>query len=226
LLKVGLTGGIASGKSVVGEMFAHLGAHVIQADVIAHELMQPGQAVYNEVVRRFGSGILNNDGTLSRPKLAEVAFGSGKNPSRVEELNRIVHPAVIQRQDEWMNEIARGQPDAVTMVEAALILEADAAERFDRLVVVTCRPEQRIERWMRRINVDQETARREIGRRMSAQLPDEVKIKRADYVIDNSRSLDETERQVRSVYAKLAEEARQKVGRIGNDRNRELRTEN
>lgn len=226
MLKVGLTGGIASGKSVVGEMFARLGAHVIQADVIAHELMQAGGAVYKEVVRRFGNAIVNADGSISRPKLAEIAFGNGKNVSRVEELNRIVHPAVIQRQDEWMDEIGRRQPDAVTMVEAALILEAGAANRFERLVVVTCQPEQRIERWMKRVNVGLEAARNEISRRMAAQLPDDDKIKRADYVIDNSGSLDQTERQVRSVYAKLAEEARQKVGRVGNNRNRELGTEN
>ena len=226
MLKVGLTGGIASGKSVVGEMFARLGAYVIQADVIAHELMQAGGAVYKEVVRRFGNAIVNADGSISRPKLAEIAFGNGKNVSRVEELNRIVHPAVIQRQDEWMDEIGRRQPDAVTMVEAALILEAGAANRFERLVVVTCQPEQRIERWMKRVNGGLEAARNEISRRMAAQLPDGDKIKRADYVIDNSGSLDETERQVRSVYAKLAEEARQKVGRVGNNRNRELGTEN
>jgi dephospho-CoA kinase len=226
VLKVGLTGGIASGKSVVGEMFARLGAHVIQADVIAHELMQPGEAVYNEVIRRFGKAIVNADGTISRPKLAEIAFGNGKSASRVEELNRIVHPAVIHRQDEWMDAIGRRQPGAVAMVEAALILEAGAASRFDRLVVVTCQPEQRIERWMKRVNVEREAARSEVSRRMAAQLPDEEKIKRADYVIDNSGSLDETERQVGSVYAELAKEARQKVGRIGNDRNHELRTEN
>ena len=207
VLKVGLTGGIASGKSVVAEMFARLGAHVIQADVIAHELMQPGEHVYAEVVRRFGSGILNKDGSISRPMLAELAFGADKNPSRVDELNRIVHPAVIERQDQWMQTIGRKQADAVTIVEAALILEAGAADRFDRLVVVTCKPEQRIERWMRRVNVDQQTARSEVTRRMAAQLPDEDKIKKADYVIDNSGSLDETERQVRSVYTELAVEA-------------------
>lgn len=211
LLKVGLTGGIASGKSVVAEMFGRLGAHVIQADVIAHELMQPGEPVYAEVIRRFGREVLNSDGTISRPKLAELAFGAGKHPSRIEELNRIVHPAVIEKQDEWMESIGREQPDAVTIVEAALILEAGTADRFDRLVVVTCHPEQRIERWMKRMNVDRHTAEAEVNRRMSAQLPDEEKIKRADYVIDNSGSLDETGRQVRSFYARLAEQAAQNL---------------
>ncbi len=98
MIKVGLTGGIASGKSVVGEMFAKLGAHVIQADAISHELMQPGQAVYDEVVRQFGREILNADGTVNRPRLAEAAFGSTRIwvASRVKELNEIVHPAVIR----------------------------------------------------------------------------------------------------------------------------------
>jgi dephospho-CoA kinase len=207
LLKVGLTGGISSGKSVVGEIFSRLGAHVIQADVIAHELMQPGQAVYEEVVQRFGKGILNPDGSVSRPKLAEAAFGSDKNSSRIEELNRIVHPAVIRKQDAWMEDVGRRDPGAVAIVEAALILEAGAGARFDRLVVVTCLPEQRVQRWANRAGVDEAAARREVTRRMSAQLADEEKIKAADYVVDNSGSLDETERQVRGIYVKLSDEA-------------------
>ncbi len=201
MLRVGLTGGIASGKSVVGEMFAALGAHVIQADVIAHELMQPGQPVYEEVVRHFGLGILDPDGTVSRPKLAEAAFGA--QPPRVEELNRIVHPAVVQRQDEWMDEVGRRDPHAIAVVEAALILEAGAANRFDRLIVVTCNRDQRARRWAQRMNVNEETARREVARRMASQLPDEEKIKAADYVIDNCGSLVDTERQVREVYGEL-----------------------
>jgi dephospho-CoA kinase len=211
LLKVGLTGGIASGKSVVGEMFAALGAHLIQADAIAHELMQPGETVYQEVVRHFGEGILNPDGTVNRARLAEAAFSArGANkPSRIRELNQIVHPAVIRRQDEWMAEVGQRDPGSIAMVEAALILEAGAAKRFDRLVVVTCRPEQRIQRWAARLGVDEETARREVGRRMAAQFPDEEKIKAADYVIDNSGSLDETRKQVAAIYPELKREAGQ-----------------
>jgi len=207
VLKVGLTGGIASGKSVVGEMFAARGVHVIQADHIAHSLMQPGQAVYQEVVAHFTAAILNADGTVNRGRLAEAAFGTGDAPSRIEELNRIIHPAVIQRQEEWMQEVGRQSPQAIAMVEAALILEAGVGKRFDRLVVVTCRPEQRFERWARRVNVDIELARREVERRMAAQLPDEEKIRGADHVIDNSGSLDETERQVQKVYEALRQEA-------------------
>jgi len=209
MVKVGLTGGIASGKSVVGEMFVALGAHLIHADQIAHELMQPGEPVYQEVVLRFGTGILNPDGTVSRPKLAEVAFGSPDEniPSRVEELNRIVHPSVIQMQDQWMEQVGRDHPDAVAIVEAALIVEAGAAPRFDRLVVVTCRPEQRVQRFAQRLKLDSDTARMEVNRRMAAQIPDEEKSKLADYVIDNSGSLDGTEKLVREVYGKLKREA-------------------
>jgi dephospho-CoA kinase len=209
MLKVGLTGGIASGKSVVGEMFSRLGAHVIQADLIAHQLLQPGEPVYDEVVRVFGTGILNRDLTVSRPRLAEAAFGSENGKPRIEELNRIVHPAVIKKQDEWMADVGAQNRTAVAIVEAALILEAGAARRFDRLVVVTCSPEQRIERWARRRNVDNESAGSEVRRRMAAQLSDAEKIKAADYVIDNSGSLDETERQVGLIYSKLSEEAAQ-----------------
>jgi len=214
LLKVGLTGGIASGKSVVGEMFVALGAHLIQADEIAHQLMQPGQAVYQEVVRHFGAGILNPDGSVNRSRLAEAAFGSpatGNQTPRVQELNQIVHPAVIQRQEEWMEEVGRRDPHAIAMVEAALILEAGAGKRFDRLVVVTCRPEQRIQRWAQRLKVDEGTARREVTRRMAAQLPDEEKIKAADYVIDNSGSLDKTGKQGAVVFAKLKSEAKKGI---------------
>lgn len=207
MLKVGLTGGIASGKSVVGEMFVALGAHLIQADTIAHRLMQPGEVVYREVVLHFGEGILNPDGSVNRARLAEAAFGGPGKPPRVQELNQIVHPAVLRRQDEWMEEVGRGDSRAIAMVEAALILEAGAAKRFDRLVVVTCRPEQRIQRWATRVGADEETARREVTRRMAAQLPDEEKVKAADYVIDNSGSLDETQKRVRELYSQLKREA-------------------
>jgi dephospho-CoA kinase len=205
LLKVGLTGGIASGKSVVGEMFVALGAHLIQADQISHELMQPGQTVYDEVLRRFGTGILNPDGTVNRPRLAEAAFGnSGEGgPARVVELNRIVHPAVIRRQEEWLEEVGRNDPQAIAIVEAALILEAGAGNRFDRLIVVTCSDEQRVRRFAGRLKLDLETARREVTRRMATQLSDEEKIKAADYVIDNSGSIDATHQQVRDVYQQL-----------------------
>jgi dephospho-CoA kinase len=207
LLKVGLTGGIASGKSVVGEMFVALGVRLVQADHIAHELMQPGQSVYDNVVQRFGRGILNRDGSVNRAHLAELVFGQSGEASNVRDLNRIVHPAVIRREDGWMEEVGRRDPRAIAMVEAALILEAGAADRFDRLIVVTCSEGQRVQRFAERLKIDTEAARREVDRRMVAQLPDEEKIKAADYVIDNSGSLDQTEKQVREVFAQLREES-------------------
>jgi dephospho-CoA kinase len=211
MLKVGLTGGIAAGKSVVGEMFVGLGARLVQADRIAHSLMQPGEAVYNEVVRRFGREILNPDGSVNRGKLAEAAFGqvstgpsaAGGQASRIEELNRIVHPVVIRSQDEWMQEMGRQDPRGVAMVEAALILEAGAAEHFDRLIVVTCNEEQRAVRFAARQKIDLDAARKEVARRMAAQLPDEEKIKAADYVIDNSGSIPSTRAQVGEVWRQL-----------------------
>jgi dephospho-CoA kinase len=208
MLKVGLTGGIASGKSVVGEMFVALGVHLVQADRIAHSLMQPGEPVYNEVVRHFGREILNPDGSVNRSKLAEVAFGPATAPdrnraSRIEELNRIVHPVVIRSQDEWMDEMGRQDPHAVAIVEAALILEAGAGERFDRLIVVTCSAEQRVARFAARQKIDLEAARREVKRRMAAQLPDEEKIRAADFVIDNSGSIEKTREQVCVVWEQL-----------------------
>lgn len=212
MLKVGLTGGIASGKTVVGEMFVALGARLVQADRIAHELMRPGQAVYNEVVKHFGGGILNRDLSVNRAKLAEVAFGpadapQGQRASRVEELNRIVHPAVIRSQDEWMTEMGRQDRHAVAIVEAALILEAGAGGRFDKLIVVTCNAEQRAVRFAARQKIDMETAGKEVARRMAAQLPDEEKVKKASFVIDNSGTLENTRAQVGRVWEQLRAQA-------------------
>jgi dephospho-CoA kinase len=206
MLKVGLTGGIASGKSVVGEMFVALGAHLVQADHIAHSLMNPGEAVYNEVVRHFGREILNPDGSVNRSRLAEAAFsrpGADQASSRIADLNRIVHPAVIRSQEEWMHAVSLQDPVGMAIVEAALLIEAGAAERFDRLIVVTCTMEQRVERFARRQKVDLETARAEVTRRMAAQLPDEKKVEAADYVVDNSGSLEQSQKQVQQVWNKL-----------------------
>lgn len=217
MLRVGLTGGVAAGKSAVGEMFVALGAHLIQADQIAHQLMQPGEAVYQLVVEHFGAGILNPDGTVNRARLAEAAFGqpgkknSSLQNSRIQELNQIVHPAVIKRQEMWMEEVGRREPQGVAMVEAALILEAGVGKRFDRLVVVTCGPDQRVQRWAQRMKVDEESARREVSRRVAAQLPDADKIKAADYIIDNSDSFDETSKQVAVIYQKLKREAEVRI---------------
>jgi dephospho-CoA kinase len=198
VLKVGLTGGVACGKSTIAAMFERRGAHVIRADEIAHKLMEPGQRVYDAVVERFGREILNPDGTISRPKLAELAFAG-----RIQELNELVHPAVVKFQDDWMVEIGRKDPQAITIVEAALLVEAGAKAHFDKLIAVTCGFEQKVERFGRRLQVATEDARAEVERRMAAQLPDEEKAAVADFVIDNSGRLPEAEKQVDEIWRVL-----------------------
>ncbi len=199
MLRVGLTGGIACGKSAVARMFAELGVYVIQSDQVAHELYRPGGPVYAEVVQRFGRAIVKPDGEIDRAKLASIAFGE----NRIEELNRIVHPAVIQHQSKWIFEIASKEPDAIAMIEAALIFEAGTNNRFEKMVVVTCQPEQKVARFAQRAGIDEAAAKAEVERRTKAQWPDEEKIKRADYVIDNSGPLDQTQAQVKKVFAEL-----------------------
>ncbi len=208
MLKVGLTGAIGSGKSTVGKMLAALGAHFAQADAMARELMRPGQKVFDEVVRSFGRGILSSDGALigqiDRKKLADAAFGTPEHPgSRVLELNAIVHPAVGRAQEEWMADTGNADPEGVVVVEAALIFEAGLEGQFDRMVVVTCPYEERVRRWMERNGVDEAAARAELERRMAAQWPEERKIARADFVVDNSGRADGTEALVRELYSRL-----------------------
>lgn len=210
-LRVGLTGGLACGKSTVADMFAALGANVIQADPIAHELMRPGQPVYEEVVKRFGREIVEPDGAINRSKLAELVFAGG----RVQELNKIVHPAVIQRQEQWMAEISERDPKTIAIVEAALIFEAGVSRRFDKLVVVTCNAAQKKARFADRVLSPAErddpqklaAAHAEAERRIKMQWPDSEKSAAAHYVIDNSGTLEETEAQVRDVFSKLKAEA-------------------
>ncbi len=199
MLKVGLTGGVACGKSTVGEMFVRLGAYLAKADEIAHELMSPGHDVYDRVVATFGTEILDADGTINRPKLADKAFPTG----RIEELNAIVHPAVIAAQDEWMQAQFRRNPKAVAMVEAALMLESGSYKRFDRMITVVSTLEQKIDRYARRHNLDLAKAKAEVERRMKAQATDEAKIKISDYVVDNSGPLSETELQVERIWGEL-----------------------
>jgi dephospho-CoA kinase len=197
VLRVGLTGGIACGKSTVAKMFSDLGVHVIQSDRIAHELYQPGQPVYNELVRRFGHEIVKPSGEIDRPRLAAIAF----DQNRVEELNRIVHPAVIHRQGELISAIGAREPDAIVMVEAALIFEAGSDGRFEKIIVVTCKPEQKAQRFAQRAGITEAAAQAEVDRRSRAQIPDEEKARRADYVIDNSGDLEQTREQVEKIFS-------------------------
>lgn len=200
MLRVGVTGGVACGKTIVGQMLARHGARLINADEIAHRLMEPGQPVYSEVVNRFGREIVQEDGRIDRKKLADVAFGAG----RIQELNQIVHPAVIKHQEFAMNEIERDGHWVIAVVEAALLLEAGVGDHFDKLVVVTCSREQKIERYAQRHTLDRAAAEREVDRRMAALWPDERKAEAADYVIDNSGSLADLEDKVANLYGKLA----------------------
>ncbi len=207
MLRVGLTGGLSCGKSTVARLFAERGAAVIQADSIARELTRPGNSIYDEVVKQFGREILEPDGSIDRAKLADLAFAGG----RIAELNGIVHPAVIERQEKWMDAVERNDPQGVAVVEAALILEARVGRRFDKLVVVTCQPMQKVERFAQRHNISLEAAKVEVARRQAAMMPDEEKIKSADYVIDNSGAPEATARQVDAVYAELKQLAAEKA---------------
>lgn len=199
MLRVGLTGGIACGKTTVGKMFSDMSAHLIEADTIAHELYRPGEPVYQELVEKFGQEIVRPDGEIDRARLAAVAFDGG----RVEELNKIVHPAVIRRQEQWMHQVGAKDPYAVAMVEAALILEAGARGRFDRIIVVTCKPEQKVERYAKRAGIPELAARTEVERRSKAQYTDDEKVRRADFVIDNSGPLELTRQQIQRIYVEL-----------------------
>ena len=205
-LRVGLTGGLASGKTTVAKMFASRGAYVLYADKVGHELMEPGQPIYAEIIKSFGESILDSDKSINRAALARLAFGD----DRIEELNRIVHPQVAARLELWIEEMSEFDPRAVLIFEAALILEAGLGKYFDKLVVVTSDPQQKLERFLKRapnVNVNDESDRAtilsEAKQRMTAQLSDQEKIAAADYVIDNSGETSETERQVSKVYKEL-----------------------
>jgi dephospho-CoA kinase len=200
MLRVGLTGGVACGKTTVAAMLRERGAYILLADKLAHELMRPGEAVYTRVVEHFGSGILNPDGSISRPKLAGLAFAG-----RIQELNAIVHPAVLEAEDRWMDEVGRRDPVAITVCEAALLYEADGGGRFDRIIVVTCPLQSKIRRFAERVGISLEAAQADVERRMRAQWPDEVKAARADYVIENSGPLEDTKQQVEKLWQQLRE---------------------
>ncbi len=199
MLRVGLTGGVACGKSTIASMLVRHGAHFLQADQLAHQLYKPGTVTYDKVLCRFGRAILNGDGTINRYKLADIVF-----PDRVDELNAIVHPEVVRNQNIWMSELEHQDPRAIAVVEAALLIEAGADKDFDKVIVVTCSFDRKVEHYARRMNVSSDVARFEVKRRSAAQFSDAEKARRADYVIDNSGSLEDTEQQVDRIWEELS----------------------
>jgi len=202
MLRVGLTGGIASGKTTVAAMFRARGAIILEADRIAHRLMAPGQPAYEEIVRAFGKEILSADGTIDRKRLGAIVFA---NAARRKQLDRTVHPRVIDEQEKELARIAAEAPGAVAIVEAALLIEAGYHKQLDNLVVTWCWPEQQLERLQAK-----GLSRADAERRIAAQLPAEEKRRLADYVIDCSGSLAETERQVEQTWKALQQAAASK----------------
>ncbi len=230
MLRVGLTGGLGSGKSTVGAMFRALGAHVLDADAVGRELMEPGQQVYREIVAHFGPQVVQTQGPmaghLNRAELARLAFECG----RIEELNGLVHPAVIAAQAAWIERIAESEPGAIAVIESALIFEtrhgsgSGAAQsptmgegwnkRFDRIILVTAPEPLRIRRFVERAaggkplsESERRSLEEDAKRRMRAQLPDELKIPLCDFILDNAGTLATTQAAVQRIYAQLKEAA-------------------
>ncbi|HZO99979.1 MAG TPA: dephospho-CoA kinase [Terriglobia bacterium] len=195
-LPFGLTGGVASGKSTVARMFEELGARVIDADRIGHELIRPPHPAYHEILERFGQTILDDSGQINRARLGAIVFSDAE---KLRQLNRILHPRIMSRVDELAREARVRDPRRVILVDAALIYEAGLVDRFQSVIVTWCKPEQQLERLM----AGRGLSREEAERRISNQMPGEEKRRRADFVIDCSGTLDETRRQVESLYLGL-----------------------
>jgi dephospho-CoA kinase len=195
-LLVGLTGGIATGKSTVSAMFAHLGARIIDADLLAREVVAPGQRAHAEIVQAFGPEVLQNDGYLDRKRLGAMIFADADKRKRLEQ---ITHPAIRVRQQRILSVYEEEAFEGVVIWDAALLLESGGATGMDRVVVVFADPATELSRLMARDGLGEEEARR----RIASQMPVAEKAKLADYVIDNSGSRAETERQVREVYRAL-----------------------
>lgn len=221
MLRVGLTGGLGSGKSTVAGYLRALGAEVIEADELGRALMEPGQSVFAEIVRVFGPETVGPDGRLNRARLADLAFRQG----RLQELNGIVHPAVIEAQRLWMEEVLARDPSAVAVVESALIFEverdarargeketvlADWRRRIDRVVVVTAPDEVKIARYAARIcpsGEGLEAVKADARLRLSHQIPDAEKAARADYVLKNEGDMNSLRLQVEDLWRRLRAES-------------------
>jgi len=218
MLRVGLTGGLGSGKSTVSGYLRELGADVIEADELGRELMEPGHRVYDEIVEVFGPEVVCKDGRLNRPRLSEMAFRGG----RLDELNAIVHPAVIAAQGDWMRSIFARNPKAIAVVESALIFEVERdarlrgesegvlsywRRRFDRIIVVTAPDKVKIARYVVRMSPSgwDEKVAEEARLRLAKQLSDAIKTSRADFVLENTRDLAALRAQVEAVWRQLVE---------------------
>jgi dephospho-CoA kinase len=196
MLRIGLTGGLASGKSFVGEALASLGCHLLKADELGHQLLMPGTPVYEKVVAEFGPAILDSEGRIIRRALASLVFA---DPQRLARLNAIVHPAVIEEEERWMQAVAARDPHGIAVVEAAILIETGSYRRFDKIVLAVCPDELQIERAMKRDGLSREEALQ----RLQRQMPLEEKRKFADYIIDTSGPKEQTLAQVRRLYEEL-----------------------
>ncbi|HEY1338107.1 MAG TPA: dephospho-CoA kinase [Bryobacteraceae bacterium] len=196
MLRVGLTGGLACGKTFVGEALASYGCLLIQADELGHEVLEPGGAAYDDVVREFGPGIRTANGRIDRHKLAAEVFG---HPNRLARLNALVHPPVVRREEELIAGFAAREPHGIAVVEAAILIETGSYKRFDKMILVTCAVVQQVERAMRR----EGAVVADVHARLSRQMPLAEKRKYADFVIDTSGKKEDTLRQTRAVYEAL-----------------------
>jgi len=192
----GLTGGVASGKSTVARMFEELGAKVIEADRIGHELLGSTQPPYNEIVRRFGKELLDASGEIDRRRLGAIVFSDA---AKLRELNAILHPRIIERVEAEAQRYHAQDPRAVILVDAALIFEAGIGGRFAKVIVAWCPPEMQIERLMAKAGL----SRKEAEQRVASQIPADEKRRRADYVIDCSGSPEDTRKQVERLFLEL-----------------------
>jgi dephospho-CoA kinase len=195
-LLVGLTGGIATGKSTVSQMFAHLGAKVVDADLLAREVVMPGQPALDEIVTEFGHAVLQPDGQLDRKRLGAIVFS---DPERRRRLEQITHPAIHMRQQRVLSVFEEEAFEGIVLWDAAVLIESGGHTRMDKLVVVLTDPDTERVRLMAREGMGDEEARG----RIATQMPVADKAKLADYVIDNSGTRADTERQVRAVYQQL-----------------------
>lgn len=196
MLTVGLTGGIASGKTTVAKMFRARGCRVVDADHLSHAVIRPGQPAYAEVVRAFGPEVVGADGVIDRGRVAGIVFADRR---RLDQLNQIVHPHVIAAIENEFARLRREEPGAIVLLEAALLVESGYDRHLDKLVVTWCRPEQQVERLVRNFKL----SRAQAEKRVAAQLPAEEKRLRADYEIDCSGSLQVTEEQVERILGDL-----------------------